>query len=43
MEGTIDMVKIRVRSHAPSDSREAEVSTIDEAIAFLIRVKNGGS
>jgi len=35
MEGTIDNVKIRVRSHNPQNIESKEYKSIDEAIQYL--------
>ena len=42
MDGYIDQVKIRIRTHCPNDVCEREFKTIGEAIYFLnaIRGKN---
>lgn len=35
MKGTVDNIKIRVRTHAPQNVESKEFLTIDEAIQFL--------
>jgi len=35
MAGIIDNVKVRVRTHNPSNVKSGEFRNIDEAIAFL--------
>lgn len=35
MEGTIDNIKIRVRTHNPQNIELKEIDNIDEAINFL--------
>ncbi len=39
MQGIIDNVKVRVRSHNPKDVKSGEFNNIDEAIAFLNGVR----
>lgn len=39
MDGIIDNVKIRVRTHNPSNVESKECNTIDEAIDFLYSLK----
>jgi hypothetical protein len=41
MEGTIDQVKVRIRTHAPSDVIEKEFNNIDEALNFLHGIEDG--
>ena len=41
MEGTIDQVKVRIRTHAPSDVIEKEFNNVDEALNFLHGVEDG--
>ena len=35
MEGTIDNIKVRVRTHDPQNVESVECKTIDEAIQYL--------
>ena len=39
MEGTVDNVKVRVRTHNPQNIESGEFRTIDEAINFLYSLK----
>lgn len=35
MKGTVDQVKVRIRTHAPNYVKEEEFTSIEEAIKFL--------
>jgi len=39
MEGTIDNIKIRVRTHNPKNTELKECRTIDDAIDFLYSLR----
>lgn len=39
MEGIIDNIQVRVRTHAPQNVESKECRTLDEAIDFLYSLK----
>ena len=39
MKGTIDQVKVRVRTHAPNEVKEREFDSVDDAIYFLNEIR----